>query len=181
MQLPMIDRVDFMEYLDFQFEATGKPADEQALAHLLNLTHAHPRSTQQLAWEVWAETPAGQPVTLETVIRGHDRLVQTIERSEFASVLNVLISGDEGEINEVRALQLLADRGGTTITSRPLASLYGFSSHSRVRPALVRLQGRGIVDDRDGAWYIVDPLFAEWLRRSSPLADRPRLEPAGDS
>ena len=28
MQLPEIDRVDFLEYLDFQFEATGKPANE---------------------------------------------------------------------------------------------------------------------------------------------------------
>ena len=180
-QLPMIDRVDFIEYLDYQFEATGKPAVEQALTHLLNLTHAHPRSTQQLAWEVWSDTAPGQPVTLETVIHAHDRLVQTIERSEFASVLNVLISGDEGEVNEVRALQLLADRGGTTITSRPLANLYGFSSHSRVRPALARLQARGLVDEQDGAWYIVDPLFAEWLRRSSPLADQPAPNPAHDS
>jgi hypothetical protein len=171
MQLPTIDRVDFIEYLDYQFEATGKPADEQALDHLVNLTRAHPRSTQQLAWEAWADTPEGAPVTLEAVIAAHERLVRTIERSEFASVLNVLMSGDEGEVNEVRALQLLADRGGTTITSRPTAALYGFSSHSRVRPALVRLQGRGLVDERDGVWYIVDPLFDEWLRRSSPLAD----------
>jgi hypothetical protein len=171
LQLPEISRVDFLEYLDFQFDATGKPAEEQALEYLLDAARSHPRSTQQLAWECWASTTAGQPVTLETVIGAHDRLVQTIERSEFASVLNVLMSGDEGEINEVRALQLLADRGGDTITSRRLAALYGFSSHSRVRPALVRLQGRGLVDERDGSWYIVDPLFNEWLRRASPLAD----------
>jgi hypothetical protein len=178
MGLPEISRVDFLEYLDFQFEATGKPADEQALQHLLNASRAHPRSTQQLAWECWARTEPGERVTLETVIGAHDRLVQTIERSEFAAVLNVLMSGDEGEINEVRALQLLADRGGRTITSRSTAILYGFSSHSRVRPALVRLQGRGLVDERDGVWYIVDPLFDEWLRRASPLADRPAGEPS---
>jgi hypothetical protein len=180
MQLPTIDRVDFLEYLDFQFDATGKPAEEPALEHLLNATRSHPRSTQQLAWETWTDTTGGRPVTLEAVIRAHDRLVQTIERSEFASVLNVLISGDEGEVNEVRALQLLADRGGGTITSRPQATLYGFSSHSRVRPALLRLQGRGLVDQRDGTWYIVDPLFNEWLRRSSPLADLPMLGPPDD-
>jgi hypothetical protein len=117
-------------------------------------------------------------VTLETVIQAHDRLVHTIERSEFASVLNVLMSGDEGEVNEVRALQLLADRGGDNVTSRPIATRYGFSSHSRVRPALERLQRRGIVDQRAGTWYVVDPLFSEWLRRASPLADRPTmLEP----
>jgi hypothetical protein len=86
------------------------------------------------------------------------------------------MSGDDGEVNEVRALQLLADRGGESVTSRPLATLYGFSSHSRVPSALARLQRRGLVDQRDGAWYIVDPLFDEWLRRASPLVDRPRLD-----
>ena len=170
--LPPIARVDFLEYLDFQFEATGKPADEQALDYLLDATASHPRSTQQVAWEAWNRTRAGRRVTLDTVMAAHDRLVQTIERSEFASVLNVLMNGDDGEVNEVRALQLLADRGGRTVTSRPLAALYGFSSASRVRPALERLQGRGLVDRRDGTWYIVDPLFDEWLRRASPLADR---------
>jgi hypothetical protein len=109
------------------------------------------------------------------VIEAHDRLVQTIERSEFASVLNVLMSGDEGEVNEVRALQLLADRGGDNVTSRPAAKRYGFSSHSRVPSALARLQRRGLVDLRNGTWYIVDPLFGEWLRRASPLADQPML------
>ncbi len=136
MQLPEIDRVDFLEYLDFQFEATGKPADEGALEHLLNATRAHPRSTQRLAWECWNDTAAGKPVTLEAVMQAHDRLVRTIERSEFTAVLDVLISGDEGEINEVRALQLIADRGGATVTSRPLVTRYGFSSHSRIPTAL---------------------------------------------
>lgn len=171
MQLPAISRIEFLEYLDFQFDETGKPADDDALNYLLNATRVHPRSTQQLAWECWIDTSAGERVTLETAIRAHDRLVQTIERSEFSSVLNVLMSGDEGEVNEVRALQLLADRGGDNITSRPTASRYGFSSHSRVRPALDRLQRRGLVDQRAGTWYIVDPLFSEWLRRASPLAD----------
>ena len=180
MQLPSISRADFLEYLDFQFEATGKPIDDQALDYLLNTTRSHPRSTQQLAWECWTGTAAGKPVTLEAVIRAHDRLVQSIERSEFAAVLNVLVNGDDGEVNEVRALQLLADRGGANVSSRPQAGLYGFSSHSRVRPALERLRGRGLVDVRDGVWYIVDPLFNEWLRRASPLADRPQIEAADD-
>jgi hypothetical protein len=172
MQLPRIERVDFLEYLDFQFEATGKPADEPALEFLLNATDVHPRSTQQLAWECWTSTAPGDGVTLETVMSAHDRLVQSIERSEFTAVLNVLMNGDEGEVNEVRALQLLADRGGGNVTSRPLAVLYGFSSHSRVPEALRRLQGRGLVDRADdGSWYVVDPLFGEWLRRASPLAD----------
>ncbi len=170
MQLPVIDRADFLEYLDFQFAATGRPAREDALNYLLNATGGHPRSTQQVAWECWQSTLPDEPVTLETVVAAHDRLVRTIERSEFSSVLNLLMSGDDAEINEVRALQLLADRGGQHIASRPAAARYGFSSHSRVKPSLERLQRRGLVDRRDGVWYVVDPLFGEWLRRASPLA-----------
>ncbi len=74
---------------------------------------------------------------------------------------------------ETADIQMLADRGGDNVTSRPVISRYGFSSHSRVRPALERLQRRGLVDQRDRTWYVVDPLFEEWLRRASPLADRP--------
>jgi len=171
MQLPAISRAEFLEYLDYQFEATGKPADEDALSYIVSATQAHPRSTQQLAWECWATTAERAPVTLETATSAHGRLVRTIERSEFSAVLNVLISGDEAEINEVRALQMLADRGGENLTSRPLVTRYGFSSAARVRPTLERLRRRGLIDDRAGTWYIVDPLFAEWLRRASPLSD----------
>lgn len=57
------------------------------------------------------------------------------------------------------------------MTSRPLARRYGFSSHTRVPTALARLRGRGLADERDGSWFVVDPLFNEWLRRTSPLAD----------
>jgi hypothetical protein len=170
MQLPAIEPADFLEYLDFQFQTTGKPADDEALNYLLNATRAHPRSTQQLAWQCWADTPTGQPVGLAIAIDAHDKLVRTIERSEFASVLNTLMSGDESEVNEVRGLQLLADRGGDNVTSRPIVTRYGFSSHSRVPTSLARLQRRGLVDQRNGVWYIVDPLFNEWLRRASPLA-----------
>jgi hypothetical protein len=178
LQLPVISDVDFIEYLDFQFARTERDADEDALRFLVAAARAHPRSTQQLAWECWVATPAGQRVTLETVADAYDRLVQTIERSEFTAVLQVLMGGDEGEINEVRALQLVADRGGTSVTSRSFWERYGFSSRTRVVPALERLERRGLVDRDSGAWRIVNPLFAEWLCRNSPMLDRPRIEPA---
>jgi hypothetical protein len=171
LQLPVIGRIEFLEYLEFQFQATSKPAEEAALEHLLNLTAAHPRRTQQLAWECWNETRPGRPVQLQTVIDAHNDLVQTIERSEFSAMLDLLISGDDGEVNEVRALQMLADRGGQKLTSRPLVARYGFSSAARIKPTLLRLQRRGLIDEHRGVWRIVDPFFEEWLRRSSPLAD----------
>ena len=176
-QLPPIAPADFWEYLDFQFEATGKTADEDALDHLIALTDAHPRRTQQLAWETWNDVRPGRIAALEDVVEAHERLVTNIERSEYAAALQLLANGDEGEFNELRALQLLADRGGKRITSREQAALYGFSSHSRVPTSLERLRRRGLVEQRDGTWEIVDPLFGEWLRRHSPLRTRDSPEP----
>ncbi len=92
------------------------------------------------------------------------------------------MSGDEGEVNEVRALQLLADRGGDNVTSRPLASLLRLLQPFARATALVRLQRpRARRSSATASWYIVDPLFNEWLRRASPLADRPVLEASDDS
>ena len=51
-ELPEISQADFIEFLDFQFQATGKETDEEALQHLVNLTRSHPKRTQQLAWAV---------------------------------------------------------------------------------------------------------------------------------
>src|SRR3954454_3073458 len=56
MELPRIAHVEFLEYLDFHFQASGRVTDEEALNHLLNLTAAHPKRTQQLAWEIWEAT-----------------------------------------------------------------------------------------------------------------------------
>ena len=156
MQLPAISRADFLEYLDFQFEATGKPADEDALNYLLNATNAHPRSTQQLGWECWNQTSAGNSMTLDLVSEAHDRLVRSIERSEFSAVLNVLLSGNDGEVNEVRALQLLADRGGDKIfksaSRESLWVLQPFASTTRTRTTAAtracRCSGRELVHCR---------------------------------
>ncbi len=77
----------------------------------------------------------------------------------------------------MRALQLLADRGGATVSSRAAwPVLYGFSSHSRVRPHSSACAAAASSTCATDAWYIVDPLFDEWLRRASPLADRPPIE-----
>jgi hypothetical protein len=118
MHLPAIGRAEFLEYPEFQFHATGKPAEDDALDYILNATNTRPRSTQQIAWECWVNTAAGGRVTLDTAIEAHDKLVQSTERSEFSSVVNLLANGDDGEVNEVRARHLVADRGGRNVSGR---------------------------------------------------------------
>jgi hypothetical protein len=178
MQLPEIDHVAFLEYLDYNFEATGKPATEEALNHLLNLTRCHPKRTQQLAWAAWrAARPAAGPVDVGTVEGAHDDLLSGSEASEFAATIDTLGAGGEPDANEERALFLLAERGGRNPTSREHVGLYGFTNHTMIIPAFQRLRRRGLVERRGSEWVIVDPLFATWLGRNSPFLQdggRPR-------
>ena len=175
MELPAISHVDFLEYLDFNFEATGRPTDEDALNHLLNITGAHPKRTQQLAWAAWEATKRrGRPVTVEVVQDAYERMLAGPEAAPFETVLDVLSSGDEGQANEMRALFLLADRGAEKLTSRQHLALYGFTTPSMIPRALERLRARGLTQRAPGSgvWRIADPFFAGWLREQSPLAAR---------
>jgi hypothetical protein len=182
MELPEIDRVAFREYLDVNFEATGKPASDQALNHLLNLTQCHPKRTQQLAWATWRMgRPSDGEIDVGTVEAAHDALLSGSEVGEFAATIDMLGTGGEPEANEERALFLLAEGGGANPTSRGHVGLYGLTNHTMIIPAFERLRRRGLVDKRRGEWAVVDPLFATWLQRNSPWRqdrqDRIRLAP----
>jgi len=175
MELPAISHVDFLEYLDYNFQATGRVADEDALNHLLNVTECHPKRTQQLAWAAWEATKGrGRRVTVDVVQSAYEQMLAGPEAAPFETVLDVLSSGDEGQASEMRALFLLADRGAAKLTSRQHLALYGFTTPSMIPRALERLRARGLTQRAPdtGEWRIADPFFAGWLREQSPLAAR---------
>jgi len=178
MQLPAIARSEFYEYLEYHFEASGRPADDDALDHLLHVTEAHPKRTQQLAWAAWNLGRDGEPVTLEMVQQAHAEMLEGSDTSEFEATFGLLAEGSEGDTNELKALFLLADRGGQQLTSRDNLTLYGFTHPTRITDAVKRLERRGLVETRDRTPAIVDPLFAEWLRAHSAVGFRePRQLP----
>jgi D-serine deaminase-like pyridoxal phosphate-dependent protein len=170
-ELPQIAAADFLEFLDFQLQATQRPAQEEALLHLLNLTRSHPKRTQQLAWATWRAAASDRlPIGSELVQQAYDELILSTDTQEFQTIVQGLTSGDDTAANDLRALSVLADQGGAHLTSRTNATLYGFSSHTRLPDACERLHRRGLVQKVNGAWQLVDPFFEEWLRVTSPFA-----------
>jgi hypothetical protein len=89
---------------------------------------------------------------------------------EFQAIVQAHASGDDTAANDLRALSVLADRGGERLTSRASGILYGFSSHTRLPDACERSYRRGLLQSTGGGWRIVDPFFEEWLRATSPFA-----------
>jgi len=168
-RLPTISRAQFNEFLAFQFDATERSIDERALDHLLALSAAHPKRTQQLAWASWRQG-ARRPLDVVAVQSAFEELMDD-QQADFAVIEETLANGEEAEATERKALYLLADHPDGGLTSPALAVRYGLGAHTTAKKAMSRLARRGLVEQAGGgAWRIIDPFLAEWLRRNSPFA-----------
>ncbi|HTW42849.1 MAG TPA: hypothetical protein VMD79_11090 [Solirubrobacteraceae bacterium] len=169
-RLPSIGRAEFHEFLAFQFEATGRRIDERALEHLLALSAAHPKRTQQLAWATWRQG-GRKPLDVTAVQSAFEELMDD-QQADFAVIEEALANGEEAEATERKALYLLADHPDGGLTSTALAARYGLGAHTTAKNAMPRLARRGLVEQAPGdRWEIIDPFLAEWLRRNSPFGD----------
>ena len=85
---------------------------------------------------------------------------------DFPAMFETLMAGDESEANSAKALLLLAAEHspGSSVS----AKRYGLSSATATRRGLERMRDRGVVEGSGSRWTIVDPLYAEWLRRQDP-------------
>jgi hypothetical protein len=169
MRLPAISRADFREFVTFQFEATEREITERAMDHLLEITDAHPKRTQQLAWAAWKKG-ARRPVGVEAVQDAFELLMDD-QSADFAVVEEALANGEEAEATERKTLYLLADHAGEGLSSPKLTDRYGLGSRTAATRALPRLARRGLVEQAGGRWRIIDPFLAEWLRRNSPFGE----------
>lgn len=168
-KLPLITKAEFREFLSFHFEATEREIKEEALNHLLDLTDAHPKRTQQLAWATWGRRRSGH-VDTDEVRAAFEDLIED-QQADFAVIDDTLASGEEAESTEWKTLYLLADGNGDRLSSAKIAESYGLGSRTAASRALPRLERRGLVESRNGNWRIIDPFLAEWLRRKSPFRD----------
>lgn len=170
-ELPPIGPSEFAEYLEHRFEATGKPISESAVEMLIELTEAHPKRTQHLAWQAWED--AGEtPIPPQEVQEAFDRLLSsTPHTTNFGTLIEAMLDGQEADVNNARALFLIA--AGESPGSRSAPLPYGLSGPTAAKRALERLRDRGLVTESGAGWKVVDPLFGEWLRRRDPLAILP--------
>jgi hypothetical protein len=169
LELPQIDRSQFYNYLNLNFSATGRPALEEAIEHLLDITRCHPKRTQHLAWQTW-RSRAGQVIDVSDVDTALSAILES-ENEAFSSVDTTLAEGAVSDVHEHKVLYMLADIGATA--SVTAMNRYGLQNKGTVNNALNRLKGKALVTRNAGRWELVDPIFAEWLKRNSPFATSP--------
>jgi AAA+ ATPase superfamily predicted ATPase len=155
-ELGLIEREPFAHFITARFEVTGKAIDGEALGELLARTDGHPYATQELCYFLWEQTSEGEEASVEQL----QQALTAVLRSEHA---HFSLLWDEASTAQKLVLQALANEPG-----RPYKADYrvrhALPPATNVQRALRSLEQREIVKGEEGAYRIVEPFLAEWLR-----------------
>ncbi len=157
-ELGLIAADAFAPFIAERFEATGKEAGEAAVRELLAITGGHPYATQELAYFLWEQVPAGEGASPERLREA----LAAVLRSEHAHF--TLLWEDASTVQRL-LLQALAHDAGRPFTAS-YRSRHNLPAPTNVQKALRALEQREIVSGAGGAYRIAEPFLAEWLRAS---------------
>lgn len=146
----------FAPFVAERFHASGREAEDDAIRELLAITDGHPYATQELAYFLWEQVPDGAGATAAHL---RDALAAVL-RSEHAHF--TLLWEDASAVQRL-VLEALAREPG-----RPFTADYRTRNNlpvvTNVQKALRALEKREVVIGSEGAYRIVEPFLAEWLR-----------------
>lgn len=154
-ELTRIAPEEFSSFIVQRLEGTGRGADPEAVAQLLGLTEGHPHATQELAYFLWEQTPAGATASGERLELALEAVLRA-EHSHFS------LLWEEAARVQRQVLQALAREPGHP-QSKAYRSRYDLPTAASVQKALRALQQREIVTGDRGAFRIVEPFLTEWL------------------
>lgn len=145
-----------------QIVTAGFLATDRDPGALPTLIHAfaagHPRRTMQLADAAWAVAPAGRPWAATT----WERALETVRRSGAEANETLLASLSRAEQS---VLRVLANDGSIWGRAAEHAGL----NPSPARSGLDRLRAAGHVVTEHDTHHVVDPVLADWLKRTLPI------------
>lgn len=136
------------------FAGTGRDAGPIA-AHIWSFTQGHPHRMMELADAVWRQVEPGGAASVDHVVRGVDAVLAAAS----AGMERLFSSMSTGE-----QLVLRSAAHGDSIFG-PLAKSLG-QSNGRAQHARSTLIDRGHLQRTGNTLTIIDPVLAEWVRRT---------------
>lgn len=155
-ELGPIEAEPFARFIADRFRNTDRGVDEYAIGELLAITGGHPYATQELAYFLWEQIPSGGMGS-----RGHLRsALAAVLRSEHAH-FSLLWEG--ASTVQRLVLAALAQEPGHPFSTAYRAR-HDLPAATNVQKALRALERRETIVGSAGAYRIVEPFLAEWLR-----------------
>jgi uncharacterized protein len=159
MEIGPIPRARFASFLRRRFDRSDKGLADDTLARLLDATGGHPYATQELAHFVWELVPTGHYAYADDVEEALGKVLRS-EHNHFAKLW------EEASYHQRLVLLALAEEATDTPYAREYHERHELPANPSLQTALGGLGKREVVGRADdGTYVIVEPFFAEWLRR----------------
>jgi hypothetical protein len=156
LELGRIDVALFAEYVEQQFAHTERGLVDGVAVRLAATTGGHPYATQELAYALWEEVPAGFVATTNDL----DRAVQAVLRSENA---HFTLVWDGASRAQRLVLQALAAEPGR-VYGGDYRLRHDLPAASSVQRAVEQLVADELVErDPAGGYRIAEPFLREWV------------------
>ncbi|HEX6699885.1 MAG TPA: ATP-binding protein [Gaiellaceae bacterium] len=159
LELGPIERSKFAGFIRDRFDGTDKGIDEEALGRLLDATLGHPYATQELAYEVWQTVPTGFEAHAADVEAGLEKVLRS-EHNHFEKLW------DDAPVVQRRLMAALAEEPTPAPYGEDFRTAHDLPAASTLQSALRALERKEVAGrSNDGVVAIVEPFFADWVRR----------------
>jgi hypothetical protein len=157
MRLGRLAPHDVGAYVAERFEETGRDVGE-ALGPLLQAAAGHPQRAMLLAHRLWATVDRDGSASLEDWHDAYEAAIAELD-AEFDAEWRHL------DASEQKTLRSVLEGDGSPYRGDVLKRLA--LTKDMVRKALPRLAASALTERNGDRHEIVDPLFAEWIRRGA--------------
>jgi hypothetical protein len=149
------------EFIKTQFKNRRRKVTDEALKQIFRAADLIPYDVQRIAHELWdyAELKNRSELDADDVDSVIDELVRG--QSEYFERLWEQLTSRQRAV-----LQALSQRGPSDLLSQAGREHYRLGAASSVQKALQSLDSQDILGRYHGEYFFVDPLFANWVRRS---------------
>ncbi|MFL5961882.1 MAG: AAA family ATPase [Gaiellaceae bacterium] len=156
MEIGSIPTSLFADFVKAQFDRTDRGVSVAAIDRLLAITRGHPYATQELAYALWEEVPAGFSATVSDL----DNALRAVLRSENARFTLVW---ENATRPQKLLLEALAREPGRPF-SNPYRLRHDLPPTSGVQRALrPLLEGELVRKQQDGEYDLAEPFLREWI------------------
>lgn len=150
-ELPPISKGEFIAFLVNLFKKNGVDLTEQEAAEIVSFTDSYPYHTWELARLYFDMKQEG--ISLEEA----QKALITSEAGDFEGFYAGLTNHQKRLLRSIARLRPENIFGHSFLVAGRLGSQGG------VQTSLAKLKKLDLVEQRDGRWRVVDPVFEKWL------------------
>jgi hypothetical protein len=160
-EIGLLPEDELASFVSGRFAAAGITCPAETAAQIIGTVRGHPYYAQKLSFFVY-EACAGTKVDSGAIKEGFEAMLSA-EKVVFEAVIQGL------SLQQVTLLKALAREETKSLLSLEWMRRHRLASIGGTKGAKERLFSLDLIEqsrDDGGIWRVVDPVFAEWLRRT---------------